>query len=527
MYNLTHNAKETEQLLIKSVLSCADLVKSTLGPGGRPVIIQGAKGTRTVITKDGVSVANAIRHYNSAMQLGVTLLTAAAKDANRRGGDGTTTCTVLASELIRALCEYTGHTRIVAANEIREWLPKAIDIVTNNFAIPCKDLELLTSVTAISANGDRYMGELIATAMLESEGRATITVVNNGVTSDSIVKVEEAQWAATFSTVDREVKFNEVRLAVIHGTLTCEQLGSMSARSARDANKLPTIILCEKIESGASVSLNRLAKHGVFVGVMPGTVLVRQTHLEDIINIFEVEGNDITVEWPDLKTITLNGSVSIRNKRLSIKLNEAAHNRRLQLVSTINDILDVNHADARQRKLLQSRLDIWSPNYYELDMAAVSEYERKERFDRAEDCINACRNAFNKGVIPGGGTIGMYLINLLPTMDLSEEAIDVLEVMLKAPFRTICDNMGHEESFATAKIALFDTKYSDTTSDISYNAITDTFNSCLEQQILDPVEVFLSSLESAISLGLTVATTGGSLIIDTNYYRAVDEDEQY
>lgn len=533
MYNKTLNATETKEIVLDGVNTIDGSVGSTLGPGGRAVIIQGKRGERIVATKDGVSVANAINYEDPKKQLAIDLITQAAGDANARGGDGTTTCTIFTCSLIRNSMDLPEYDTIVAAKYIREWLTTIPTLVSEKFSLPCKDLDFLTSVTTISANSDRGLGSLIATAIHETEGKAKITVVNNGVRNDTIKRVEEAQWGARFSGLTQMVTVKGARVALIEGTVSAASINLLNrtndttprnrtvAAAAAPIKRVPTILLCDKIEAGASAAIARLADRGIYFGVLPGIATVRTTHLADLSNVLDIIPSVFEDSLESLYFKKVDTSITISNQVMRIFLDEETSTRGLALVKRLEDSLEAGGADGRQRNLINSRLDIWSPNYYELDLAAVSAVERKERLDRAEDCINASRNAYTDGVIPGGGVIGLYLINELASYDMPEFVKELITKMLSEPFARIGKNMGFPLERTAERRGEFQALIN---SDVlyCYDAIGDEYVNCRERQIFDPVVVFESALEAAISLGLVVATTGGSIIIDRILHHADD-----
>ena len=90
---------ESRDNLVKGINILADAVVSTLGPNGRNVVIAGDDGIPSS-TKDGVTVAKSISLKNPTEELGVQLVKQAAVQTADKAGDGTTTSTLLAREMI-------------------------------------------------------------------------------------------------------------------------------------------------------------------------------------------------------------------------------------------------------------------------------------------------------------------------------------------------------------------------------------------------------------------------------------------
>ena len=87
--------------LVKGIDKLADAVVATLGPNGRNVVISNNQGVPQS-TKDGVTVAKSIALKEPTQELGVQLLKQAAINTANKAGDGTTTSTLLAREIIKA-----------------------------------------------------------------------------------------------------------------------------------------------------------------------------------------------------------------------------------------------------------------------------------------------------------------------------------------------------------------------------------------------------------------------------------------
>ena len=86
--------------LERGVDALANVVKVTLGPRGRNVVIDKKWGAPT-ITNDGVSIAKEIELEDSYEKIGAELVKEVAKKTDDVAGDGTTTATVLAQALVR------------------------------------------------------------------------------------------------------------------------------------------------------------------------------------------------------------------------------------------------------------------------------------------------------------------------------------------------------------------------------------------------------------------------------------------
>jgi chaperonin GroEL len=178
---ITLNEQAREKIK-KGVDVLASTVGVTLGPKGRNVILDKEFGSPTS-TKDGVSVAKEINLKDPVENVGAQMVKEAASKTAAMAGDGTTTATVLAQAIYNEGLRYLKS----GANpvEIKRGMDKAVAAVVGeleNMSTPITTTEEVCSVGTISANNDKEIGNLIATAM-------------DRVGKDGVITVEESRTA--------------------------------------------------------------------------------------------------------------------------------------------------------------------------------------------------------------------------------------------------------------------------------------------------------------------------------------------
>src|SRR5688572_17669858 len=180
---------EARAALEAGVDAVANAVKVTLGPKGRYVVLDKKFGAPT-ITNDGVTIAREIEVEDVFQNQGAQLVREVATATNDVAGDGTTTATVLAQQIVRS-----GLKNVAAgANPLalRRGIEKAVDQAVENIRSQAKevaDKEQIARVAAISA-ADNEIGDVIADAI-------------DKVGKDGVVNVEEGQ------TFGMELEFTE------------------------------------------------------------------------------------------------------------------------------------------------------------------------------------------------------------------------------------------------------------------------------------------------------------------------------
>ncbi|MDX6712345.1 MAG: chaperonin GroEL, partial [Blastocatellia bacterium] len=181
--------QESRAAILRGVNQLADTVKITLGPKGRNVVLSAQYGSPT-ITKDGVTVAKEIELKDPMENMGAQMVKEVASRTSDTAGDGTTTATVLAQAIFRE------GVKMVAAGANPMALKRGIDKAVIRAKSEIKKLStpvtgnMIAQVGTISANGDRMIGELIASAM-DKVGKDGVITVEESKTMDTVLEFVE------------------------------------------------------------------------------------------------------------------------------------------------------------------------------------------------------------------------------------------------------------------------------------------------------------------------------------------------
>lgn len=184
--------------ILKGCEKLADAVEVTLGPKGRNVVIEQSYGAPK-ITKDGVTVAQAIEFKDKFENLGASLIKQVSEKTNQLAGDGTTTATVLTRAIFKEGC------KAVAAGmnpmDLRRGINKAVDVVVEELrkmSTQVTNNEQLANVATISANNDREIGQLIADLFAKVGKTGAITVEEGKTLKHEIEFVEGLKFDRGF-----------------------------------------------------------------------------------------------------------------------------------------------------------------------------------------------------------------------------------------------------------------------------------------------------------------------------------------
>ena len=191
MSKIIQTGSKSRAKLLSGINQLADAVVTTLGPNGRNVVIAQKGGNLPTSTKDGVTVAKTIELKDPIENLGAQMVKQAAIKTGDIAGDGTTTSTLLAKELIEEGMNVLSQKH--NAVSIKKGMEKASKMVVDSLKNMSTDIsseDQIKQVASLSANNDKEVGELIAAAM-DKVGR------------EGVITVEESKsYETTLETVE-------------------------------------------------------------------------------------------------------------------------------------------------------------------------------------------------------------------------------------------------------------------------------------------------------------------------------------
>ncbi|MGN1347025.1 MAG: chaperonin GroEL [Eubacteriales bacterium] len=508
---------EARNALIAGVDKLADTVKITLGPKGRNVVLDKKYGT-PLITNDGVTIAKEIELEDGAENMGAQLVREVATKTNDAAGDGTTTATLLAQAFI-----HEGMKNVTAgANPmvIRKGIQKAVDKAVSALEGISKSVsgkEDIARVGTVSAS-DEVIGTLIADAMEK-------------VTSDGVITVEESKSAETYSEVVEGMQFDRGYLSPYMATdtdkmeavlddalvlITDKKISNVQdilpllEQIVQSGKKL--LIIAEDVEGEALTTLVLNKLRGTFTCVAvkaPGFGDRRKEMLRDIAILTggEVICDELGLDIKEATIDQLGQARQIKvNKDNTIIVGGAGSTEDIKArISQIKAAIETTTSDFDREKL-QERLAKLSGGVAVIKVGAATETEMKEKKLRIEDALNATRAAVEEGIVAGGGTAYLNVIDevakLLETAEGDEKTgIQIVVKALEAPVRQIAENAGFEGSVVVDKIR------SSGKIGYGFDAYNETYVDMVESGIVDPKKVTRSALQNAASVAATVLTT--------------------
>ena len=495
----------------------ADTVKITMGPKGRNVVLDKKYGA-PLITNDGVTIAKEIELEDPMENMGAQLIKEVATKTNDAAGDGTTTATLLAQAFVSE-----GMKNVAAgANPmvVRKGIAKAVDkAVASLKTISQKvngsaDIERVGTVSSSSSE----IGKLIADAMEK-------------VTSDGVITVEESKTAETYCEVVEGMQFDRGYLSPYMATdmdkmeaviddayilITDKKISNIQdilpllEQVVQAGKKL--LIIAEDVEGEALTTLILNKLRGTFVCVAvkaPGFGDRRKEMLRDIAILTggEVITDELGLDLKEANLMQLGHARQVKvNKENTIIVDGSGDADAIKLrVAQIRAAIETTNSDFDREKL-QERLAKIAGGVAVIKVGAATEVEMKEMKLRIEDALNATKAAVEEGIVAGGGTAFLNVIDdvatLLKTTEGDEKiGVQIVLKALEAPVRQIAENAGFEGSVVVDKIMRARKK------GYGFDAYNEKYVDMLEVGIVDPTKVTRSALQNAASIASTVLTT--------------------
>jgi len=493
----------------------ANVVKVTLGPRGRNVILDKKFGSPT-ITNDGVTIAKEIELKDPWENMGAQMLKEVATKTQDVAGDGTTTATILAQSIITE-----GLKNVTAgANPmfIKRGIHKAVDAAVEFIKKRSKQVrkrEEIASVATISSNNDTEIGELIAEAMDAVGKDGVITVDEAKSMETSLEKVEGMQFDRGYQSPyfvtdpERMETVLEGCYLLIHDKKVSAMKDLLPVLEKIAQLNKPLLIIAEDVEGEALATLvvNKLRGTLQVAAVKaPGFGDRRKEMLQDIAILtggrviseetgFKLE-NATVADLGQAKRITIDkeNTTIIEGLGKAQKVKERINQIKVQIEETTSDY---------DREKLQERLAKLAGGVAVIKVGAATEIEMKEKKARVEDALAATRAAVEEGIVPGGGITLLHAAEAIEKLKLEgEEGIGATIVMkaLEEPAKMIAKNAGKEGSVVVEELKKSKPEW-------GYNAATGVYENMLEAGIVDPTKVARSALQNAASIAALILTT--------------------
>ncbi len=507
---------EARQALLRGVNILSNVVKATLGPRGKNIILDKKFGSPSS-TKDGVTVAKEIELKDPWENMGAQLVKEVASKTSDVAGDGTTTATVLARIIYAEGIKHVTAGR--NPNLIKKGIDRAVEEVVKELKGMSREVtgEMIAQVGAISANNDESIGKIIAEAM-EKVGK------------DGVITVEEAKGLETTLEFVEGMQFDRGYLSPYFITdperMECVLENPLILLHEKKISNLreflpllesvakmgrALLVVAEEVEGEALATLvvNKLKGTLMCCAVKaPGFGDRRKAMLEDIAILtggkvitedIGVKLENVTLDWLGEAT-----KVVVDKDNTTIVEGKGKHSEIQARIKQIRTQIEETTSDYDREKL-QERLAKMVGGVALIKVGAATETELKEKKARVEDAMHATKAAVEEGIVPGGGVALLRCQKALEKLNLDGDmqiGVQIVRRAIEEPLRQIAENAGQEGSIVVERVR-------EMKQDFGFNALTEKYEDMVKAGIVDPTKVVRTALQNAASIAGLLLTTEG------------------
>lgn len=517
--------QDAKDAIIKGIDAVANIVKTTVGPKGRNVLIRN-QVSQPIITNDGVTIAKAVELKDNIEDAGAQLIIQAANKTNEIAGDGTTTTTILAQEMIHRYYDAirSNNSNINVVQTQKEMIKASNDIsdYLKSIAIPVTDNEAIERVATISS-GNAETGKLLAQAFEQAGEYGSVIIEDSKTGFDNLISIQGMKLTNGSVTpyllndrISAKSEVVDVRVLVTKDKLdSVSDLLPLLDTVVKQGIKL--LIICDDIdfEPLNMILMNKAKGAPLNISIirLPGFGELRENLVEDICIATgaTLMGRDIGLPVKDFQpnylgeaeqiTVTMDDTV-IKFKDISSTGLDLLQDRKNRVEELS---LKMNNIEVSQQEQYKRRISNLTSGISVVEVGGNSEVEIKDRKLRIEDAINSVQAAKEEGIVPGGGYsfLMAYQNNKDNEVNFGE---GIVYSSLTAVLKQIAENSGlnGEDVLQICK-----------EKELGYNALTNAYENLVETGVINSAKVDRYSLINATSIASTVITMGG-VIVDEN-----------
>jgi len=516
MAKIVKYSKDARDSVLKGVDILADAVKITLGPKGRNVILDKGYGSPLIIN-DGVSIAKEIELDDTFENMGAKMLYEVATHTNDAAGDGTTTATLLAQNMIHSGIEAVEK----GANPVllREGIEKAAKAVAESLLSKAKKVDSAEDIASVAtiSSGNEEVGKIVSEAM-EKAGKTGVINVDESKGFDTSLETVEGLrydkgYVSPYMVTDREkmkVELNDPMIMVTDQKIQTIQDVLPILEKIVETNK-PLLIIADDIEQEVTSTLIVNKLRGTFNVVAtkaPGFGDNQKANCQDIAVLTGATfySKDLGMQLKDMQMSDLGTAKKVVVEKENTTIIDGAGNKKQfkERIKEIENLIENTTSDY-DKKNLKERLAKLTNGIAIIKVGAMTESEMQEKKLRIEDALNATRAAVEEGIVAGGGSALISIYKELKdkiTSDVEDvqKGINIVFNALKTPLYQIAENAGYVGKDIVEK-------QMEQKPNIGFNAKTGEWVDMLKKGIVDPCKVTRSALLNSASIAGLVITT--------------------
>ena len=521
---------EARNYILKGAEIMARAVGTTLGPKGRNVLLSSKYGG-VIEVHDGVTVSNELKLDDPREDAGATAIRDAARKTNDASGDGTTTATVLAYEILREGNAYiiAGKNPMLMQKGIDTAVKQAVALL-KEMAEPIKEsLEKMIQVATVSA-ADEEIGKVIAGA-LKKVGKYGVVTVDKGNELGYHTEFKDGmEWDKGWihpgfvlrmldgkPNVRLEAKVEEPFVLVTDHTITSRLEILPFLERFVEAGHKNLLIICDGVEREAMAILGAQFERGV-INVLPVPAPSFGEHKRDGLEDIAILTGGVFVSKEmgmNIKDIKLDTEPAILGRADSVVATQTStvliggrgdpEKVKARAKQIEEQLKDADHELMKEKYI--ERLAKLTSGVAVVKVGTSGDAENREKTERVKDAIGATKAAVEEGIVPGGGIALLQVAQKLNTSLGSEEeslGAEILKKALLKPIKLLVENAGVSSDVVINEISKKEPG-------IGYNVVTGEYVDMKKAGIVDPVKVTISAVQNAASVGGMLLTVECSI----------------
>jgi len=534
------DGKEIKKIVEDTFNQMAVITGSTLGPGGKPVLIE-RDGLAPTVTKDGVTVAKSLGVSEAKRNIVIDAAKEICINTATEAGDGTTTAIVLGNELVKRGHAFLNLNAKYSPQKFINELKSAYDDVVvpylQNVARPAETEEQLLQVATISANGDKEVADACVAAVLsagddghvqinEGQGRITkVDTVDGYVLTTGLKELGQIGPVFINEKSNQRVKMDNGRVFLYDGSMNDLMVPGRIQDEITDetgfADGRPLIVMAHNFSDTALEAFAKSTKKGMTVvpvkvprsglpngssillqdlAVYTGAVVYDPGMLDDI----EEDGFGGFVE----------ATVNMYESFILSDIEERGGDIENRIVE-LKSILDMAHSEY-DKSHLRAHIAKLTGGVATILVGGSSDLEIREKKDRVEDAVEAIRSAIAEGVVSGGCSTHLVLCEMLKNHPDKKPSWVVLSDALLAPISRLLENCGEQVEDILPQLLALGAAANNSLPDSIFDALNHEFVEPFEAGIIEPAKVIRVSVGNALSVASLMMNLGGIVVVPTN-----------
>lgn len=540
--NITADKGKIKEVVHGTIDKMATIVGATLGPGGRPVLIE-RDSLSPLITKDGVTVAKALGVENAEANIIIDAAKEICLKTAKEAGDGTTTAIVLANAItkhgLRFLENNPKYNPQRMVNELQDLYSSLVIPFLKGNAIPVKGRDELVHVATISANGDKAIAAAAVDAVMsagedghvlieEAQGnQLKVETMDGFIVTSGLKDIGAVGRVFINDKTHQQVKMDRGLVFLYDGTLNDLKVPGaiQQAIEGTELYGLPIAVFAHGFADTVIEAFAKSSKGGYTVvpvkTPMTGVANSRSSFLLDmsaytgatvydpgtIDNFINTDATSGFGAFDNAKIGMYESVVQAvpDSERIDSRLAELKH-----LMDVSPSDFDKMHIKAAIGKLTGGISTIW--------VGGGSELEAREKRDRVEDAVEAVKSAIAEGIVPGGCAVQLTLSQMISLHPNKKPSWDIMAQALSEPFQLLLNNCGEnvEEVWPTIEPYIRESAQNKNLSKMVFDANQHILVNALDVGIIEPAKVCRVTIGNALSVASLLTTLGGIVVSPRN-----------